>query len=124
MLDWLRHEAAARLAGIHACTLASAGPAGVQASWVACLAQELRLYLLLPAVADHLVNIEATSEVALAGDGWRLTGGGICLGEDAGPWMSTRQPWQMVVEVIPIRLYLDGENGQPGKSIDFAPLHP
>ena len=124
MLDWLRHEAAEWLAGITACTLASAGPAGVQASWVDCLAQGLRLYLLLPAQSDHLLNIETTGEVALAASNWRLTGEGKSLGEESGPWTPVRQPWQVVVEVIPIRLYLDGGNGQSGKSIDFASLHP
>lgn len=124
MLDHLRHEAAAWLAGIDACTLASAGPAGVQASWVACLAAGLRLYLLLPATADHLINIEAVGEVALAGVGWRLTGAGKCLDEEPGLWTPTRQPWQIVIEVIPNRLYLEGEKGKPGKSIDFALLHP
>jgi hypothetical protein len=84
----------------------------------------LRLYLLLPAVADHLINIEVVGKVALAGTGWRLIGGGKCLGDDPGPWMPTRRAWQVVVEVIPAHLYLDGENGQPGKSVDFAPLHP
>ena len=124
MLDWLRREATDWLAGITACILASAGPAGVQASQVDGLSQGLRLYLLLSTESDHLLNIEATGEVALAGDGWRLTGEGRCLGDNPGPWMLTRQPWQIVVEVIPARLYLDGDNGQARKSIDFASLRP
>jgi hypothetical protein len=124
MLDRLRQEAIAWLAGIEACTLASAGPAGVQASWVECLASGLRLYLLLPSTADHLLNIEATGEVALAGDGWRLSGRARCLEGEAGPWLLTRQPWQTVVEVIPISLHEDEAKGQPSRSLDFAPLHP
>ncbi len=124
MLDRLRHEAAAWLAGINACTLASAGPAGVQATWVASLASGLRLYLLLPAAADHLINIEATGQVALAGEGWRLSGVATCLNAEASPWTLTHQPWQVVVQVIPDHLHFDGEAGQPSRSVDFAPLHP
>lgn len=124
MLDQLRQEAMAWLAEIEACMLASAGPAGVQASWVDCLASGLRLYLLLPLSADHLINIEATGEVAMAGNGWRLSGKARALEGEAGPWLLKCQPWQTVVEVVPIALHEDEANGQPSRTLDFAPLHP
>lgn len=128
MLDQLRHEVATWLAGVTACALASAGPAGVQASWVVCVADGLRLYLLLPAATDHLINLEHGCEVALAGEGWRMTGTGSVLGEGAGPWALACQPWQIIVEVVPVALHID--NGSvaagralPSNSVDFAPLH-
>ena len=124
MLERLRHEAATKLAQITACTLATTGPAGIYASWERCTSHGLRLYLLIAAATDHVLNIETTGEVALAGDSWHLVGKGICLVETSGPWLLTRQPWQVVVEVIPARLYLAGEHGQLMQSIDFVPLHP
>jgi hypothetical protein len=85
--------------------------------------------LLISAAADHILNIETTSEVALAGDGWRVVGTGKCLVGDAGPWTLTRQPWQVVIEVIPVTLYFTGEHGagdygQSMRSIDITPLSP
>ena len=114
MLDWLRRDATEWQAGLTACILASAGPAGVQASQVDCLSQGLRLYLLLSTESDHLLNIETTGEVARASDGWRLTGEGRCLGDDPGPWVLTRQPWQIVVEVIQHRFQVAQAGGHVG----------
>ena len=123
MLEWLRHEATIRLARITACTLATAGPAGVQASWEECLAHGLRLYFLVSAAADHIINLESTNDVALAGEGWRLVGTGKCLTDTATDWLLTRHPWQVVIEIIPTTFYLAGEQEQT-QSIDFIPLHP
>ena len=111
-----------RLARISACTLATAGPAGVQASWEVCSANGLRLYLLISAAANHVINLEVSNEVALAGDGWRLVGTGRCLTDATTAWQPIPQPWQVVIEVIPMTLYLEDEQAQL-QSIDFTPLH-
>ena len=56
MLNKLRAEALALIAATPQCTLSTSGPAGVQASMVACLVREDCVYILVPSTVDHLFN--------------------------------------------------------------------
>src|SRR5262245_58738017 len=84
MLDKLRAEALALIAATPHCTLSTTGPAGVQASVVACMVRDACVYLLVPSTADHLFNLEHTMEVVLTATLWQLRGVGLVLGSAAG----------------------------------------
>ena len=58
MLTHLRRHVAATLAPTHSATLATSGPAGLQADLLPCVARGTRLYLLLPCTSDHLLNLD------------------------------------------------------------------
>jgi hypothetical protein len=89
-------------------TLASAGPAGIQASRLACEARGERLYALLPVTSDQLFNLEHTPEVALVGETWQARGPArILTAAERPPGLFAAQPPDahndVVVEVCPAR---------------------
>src|SRR5690242_17872420 len=84
MLDKLRAEALALIATTSSCTLSTIGPAGVQASIVACVVREDCVYVLVPSTVDHLFNLEHELEVVLTCALWQLRGAALALGESEG----------------------------------------
>lgn len=58
MFSQLRAEALALIATTPHCTLSTMGPAGVQASIVACVVRDDCVYALVPSTADRLFNLE------------------------------------------------------------------
>jgi len=73
MLDKLRTEALALVAATPHCTLSTIGPAGVQASVVACVVREDCVYVLVPSTIDQLFNLEHELVVVLTSSLWQLT---------------------------------------------------
>lgn len=85
MLNHLRKRISNLLASVDTATLATAGPAGVQARSYPCQSLGIFLYLLLPATADHLLNLEHDEAVLISTPGWQLRGRGKVLPVAAGP---------------------------------------
>jgi hypothetical protein len=129
MLNTLRAEALALIAATPDCTLSTIGPAGVQASVVACLVCDDCVYVLVPSTVDHLFNLEHELEVVLTSTLWQLRGAALALGDAAGrhgtaPYdISTRagDAGYTLVEVFPCRMHLEPAGRRRYReTIDFA----
>lgn len=59
-----------------AATLSTNGPGGIQAGFFPCAADDLTLYLLVPAASDVLFNLEAETAVIVTTPHWQLEGDG------------------------------------------------
>ena len=81
MLKKLRAEALTLIAATPYCTLSTIGPAGVQASVVACVVREDCVYVLVPSTVDQLFNLEHELEVVLTSPLWQLRGAALALGD-------------------------------------------
>jgi hypothetical protein len=115
MLDKLRAEALALIATTSHCTLSTTGPAGVQASIVACIVRDDCVYALVPSTADHLFNLEDHTEVVLTTALWQLRGVTLVIGGADGlhgtaPHDVSRRvkmEGQTLVEVFPLRIHIE-----------------
>jgi len=74
MLDHLHQKAAQTLASVDTVILSSFGPADIQISRVACISDDLMLYVFIPRSSDHLLNLEHRREVVVAVDEWEFQG--------------------------------------------------
>jgi hypothetical protein len=128
MLSQLRAEALALIATTSHCTLSTMGPAGVQASIVACVVCNDCVYALVPSTADHLFNLEYHSEVVLTSTLWQLRGAALMIGDADGCHrtaphdisLRAKTEGQTLVEVFPLRIHI--EAGGPRRyreTIDF-----
>lgn len=121
MLDKLRDRAAQILTETHVCTLATTGPAGLQASMVRCAGRGTILYLLVPDTSDHLFNLESTPEAAVTTETWQIHGiADIVLDTDV--FSAEQRQWHTVVRVTPVRLHIlpgQGGAGNYAETIDF-----
>jgi hypothetical protein len=94
-----------------AATLSTVGPAGLLAGNVACEAWDGKLYLMLPQTSDHLVNLEASSEVVASSTAWIVYGlAGLIEREKLPPGLKLLEnpdaPWTAWLEVVPRRVQL------------------
>jgi hypothetical protein len=105
MLDKLRDRVVQILAETSLCTLATAGPAGLQASMVRCAGRGITLYLLVPDTSDHLFNLESESEVAITTETWRLRGMADIV-HNTDVFSAEQRQWHTVVRVTPVRLHI------------------
>ncbi|RIK44113.1 MAG: hypothetical protein DCC55_03610 [Chloroflexi bacterium] len=121
MLDKLRDRVAKLLAETHICTLATTGPAGIQASMVPCAGRGTTLYVLVPDTADHLFNLEIEPEVAVTTQTWHLRGRAEIAKESTDLFAVEQRQWHTVVRVAPIRLHILAESGTANyaETIDF-----
>ena len=116
MLNHLRQHIAATLEKVRNATLASSGPAGLQAQVVPCAASGVQLYLLLPRTSDHLLNLEHDPAVVVTTAEWQVWGHAhlvtpahcsaamrLLEGPDA--------PWSVVIEVQPTRVAIAQPTG-------------
>jgi hypothetical protein len=109
MLTHLRQRIATTPAPVRSVTLATSGPAGLQAHVFPCIASGIRLYLLLPRTSDHLPNLEHDPLVVVTTAGWQVRGRAriLTLAEQsaAGALLDAPDaPWSVVVEVQPTRV--------------------
>jgi hypothetical protein len=132
MLNTLRTEALALIAATPHCTLSTIGPAGVQASIVACVVREDCVYVLVPSTVDHLFNLEHELEVVLTSALWQLRGAALALTEAGGlqgtaPYdisAQARAAGYTLVEVFPIRMHLEpASRRRYRETIDFCSEH-
>jgi hypothetical protein len=116
MLDHLQKRVAEALASARTVTLATCGPAGVQAQTLACEAVGLRLYVLVPRTSDQLFNLEIQDEMIAVTPCWQLYGHAHRL--DKGDWppqlalaRSAEAPWCELITIRPIRLQIANPEG-------------
>jgi hypothetical protein len=122
MLDKLLDRAAQTLAKTDLCTLATTGPAGLQASMVRCAGQGIILYLLVPDTSDHLFNLESEPEVAVTAETWGLRGTADIVQDRPDVFSADQNQWHTVVRVTPVRLHILPAKGGPAnyaETIDF-----
>ncbi|MCO6451101.1 MAG: pyridoxamine 5'-phosphate oxidase family protein [Caldilineales bacterium] len=123
MLEHLRRKVASALAQVQSATLATYGPADIQATVVPCEAVQDALFLLVPCSSDHLFNIEHNPSVVVTTAGWQLNGRAqmptpppAALGLYQRPEIN----WSLVIEVVPERLNITPEDfSQPRETIDL-----
>ena len=106
MLNHLRQHIAATLANARSATLASSGPAGLQAQVVPCAASGVQLYLLLPRTSDQLLNLEHDPSVVVTTAEWHVSGRArVVTGAECAAALlllkAPDAPWSVVVEVQP-----------------------
>lgn len=112
MLDHLYTAITAAIMPVQRATLATSGPAGLLAHVLPCVADGVRLFLLLPQTSDHLLNIEASPTVAIATDAWRMLGNARILGPElsfALPYFDNHpnKPWSITLEIAPVRIHIE-----------------
>jgi hypothetical protein len=130
MFDKLRARALAAISAAGHCTLSTAGPAGVQASIVACLVHGGCVYLLVPSTSDQLFNLEYAGETVLTTAEWSLRGTALLLAPSDGLHHVTaplklheraRDSARFLVEVFPLRMQLVANATSPfPETIDFG----
>jgi hypothetical protein len=116
MLDHLQQRIAETLAEARAATLATYGPASIQANVFPCEATADGLYLLVPRTSDHLFNIENQPAAVATTADWQLYGAAEVLPAcPAGLALSRRPdaPWCAVVRLTPGRLHI-APSSRPG----------
>jgi hypothetical protein len=125
MLDHLRRRIIETIADVPEATLATFGPADLQASIVRCEASQTHLFVLVPRASDHLFNLESNSQVVITASGWEMRGAAQVVPRDAPhPELAlSRAPeagWCALVEVIPTRIQINAgsKNGWP-ETIDM-----
>jgi hypothetical protein len=115
MLNHLRQHIAATLEQAHSATLATSGPAGLQAHVVPCAASGILLYLLLPCTSDHLLNLEYDPALVVATAEWQVSGRGrvVTKAECAAGQLlkAPGAPWSVVLEVCPTRVAIAQPTG-------------
>jgi hypothetical protein len=109
MLTHLRRHVAATLAPTDSATLATSGPAGLQADLLPCVARGTRLYLLLPCTSDHLLNLDYDPVAVVTAAGWQVRGRARVLDLAERPDVGSladnpNAPWSRMVEVRPARV--------------------
>jgi hypothetical protein len=121
MLDKLRDRAARILAETRLCTLATTGPAGIQASMAHCVGQGASLYVLVPDTSEHLFNLEVEPDVAVTAETWHLRGTAEIVRDRDDLFSTDQRQWHTVVRVIPVRLHILPDSGAENyvETIDF-----
>lgn len=74
MLERLKSRVLAELNDESDATLSTNGPGGIQAGFFPCEADDLTLYLLVPASADVLFNLETDAAVVITTPRWQMEG--------------------------------------------------
>ena len=129
MLKKLRAEALALIATTPHCTLSTTGPAGVQASVVACVVREDCVYVLVPSTVDQLFNLEHEPEMVLTSSLWQLRGAALALSEADGLRGSAPHDLSAhastagytLVEVFPLRMHIEPDGRRRYReTIDFG----
>ena len=85
MLREMRQHVRDLLAPVKTATLSTTGPAGIQAHPFPCEPSDIHLFLLLPEVSDHLLNLEFDPTAVASTNLWVLRGAGHVLPLSAAP---------------------------------------
>jgi hypothetical protein len=124
MLEHLRQRIAATLAETRAVTLATFGPADLQASILPCEAHDLRLFVLVPRASDQLFNLESNPSVVATADHWEMRGHARVMPPAERPASLTllhspEARWSEMVEIWPERMQIFPEmDGTQPETID------
>jgi hypothetical protein len=106
MLEHLRRRVVSTLAQAPSVALATHGPAGLLTTVFPCAATELTLYVRVPRTSDHLVNLEANSEVTLATCQWQARGRAHLASWEARPptLVPASEPESRWYEIVEVKL--------------------
>lgn len=109
MLAHLQQRIMEALTRTNCATLATDGPAGLQATGLPCRNRDAVLYVLVPGTSEHLANLGERPDVVVATPAWQLRGTGRVLpnAERAAAGVFADDPaafWCEVVEVQPRRV--------------------
>jgi hypothetical protein len=121
MINHLHQRVVDTLSAAATATLATQGPAGLQANTFPCEAVELVLYVLVPRTSDQLFNLEQNPEVVVTAEGWQLRGTArIAADHPAGLALlgQPEAPYCEVVEIHPARLQIEREGTGHAETID------
>jgi hypothetical protein len=116
MLQTLRIRVIESLGKVTATTLSTNGPGGIQAGFFPCEADDLDLYLLIPASSDVLFNLETNSAVVITTPNWQLEGeASVCTLPKAPPTLqlaySPRAAGCVLVRVCCRRIHFNWSEG-------------
>jgi hypothetical protein len=114
MLRHLHERIAATLASARSATLASSGPAGLQAHIVPCVACGMELYLLVPHTSDQLLNLEYGGAVVVMTAEWHVEGRAQIASASECPAALLglpEAPWSIAVTVHPVRVSIAQPEG-------------
>jgi len=115
MLSHLREQIAATLEKARSATLATSGPAGLQAHVLQCAASGIELYLLLPRTSDHLLNLEHDPAVVVTTAEWQVAGRArvVTQAQCAAALLleAPTAPWSVVIQVQPMRVSIAQREG-------------
>jgi hypothetical protein len=114
MLNHLRQHIATTLAPARSATLATSGPAGLQAQVAPCVASGIQLYMLLPRTSDHLLNLEHDPAVVVTTAEWQVFGRARVVKElDQVPALldAPDAPWSVMIVVQPTRVAITQRTG-------------
>jgi hypothetical protein len=114
MLNHLRRHVATTLAPARSATLATSGPAGLQAQVAPCLASGIQLYMLLPRTSDQLLNLESNPAVVVTTAEWQVFGRARVVNEAKHiPALmdAPDAPWSVVIVVQPTRVAITQRTG-------------
>lgn len=116
MLAHLRTRVTEILATTESATLATSGPAGIQARVFPCEAKGTHLFLLIPGTSDQLLNLEHDPAAVAVTENWQLHG-------TARVWSPPEAPTDVslmtapaaagcvLVEILPQRLQINRVEG-------------
>jgi hypothetical protein len=127
MLNHLKQHVNHILSSARTVTLSTWGPAGIQARVYPCEAKGIQLFLLLPAVSDHLLNLEQNPWVVASTAQWQLRGKGKMLALSDGPnalvlCQSSLAAGCVLVEILPTQLQVYRRSGWGfSETIDIDP---
>ena len=116
MFDHLRQRVGAVLAETREVTLATTGPAGLQAGTLPCQALQLRLYVLVPRTSEHLVNVGGGAQALVTTPGWQARCRAavlptVALPEGLALPQHPDAEWCAILELVPERLEMVRADG-------------
>jgi hypothetical protein len=116
MLPHLHQRIATLLAQTRAATLATHGPAGLQAHVFPCEACALHLLLLLPCTSDHLFNISYDPLVVATTAHWQMRGNARPLNALECQRIAVFQhmpdaPWSTCIVIQPLSVSIAHRSG-------------
>lgn len=116
MLAHLRQRVADALSPVHQATLATAGPAGIQAKVFPCEAMGMYLYLLVPGTSEHVFNLENEPAAVVSTTRWQLHGRGTVRPLAQAPSKlslphAINAVGCVLVEIQPLRLQINRPKG-------------
>jgi hypothetical protein len=116
MLDHLHQHVIESLSATHSATLSTYGAAELQAALLPCESLGLKLYILLPATSDHLLNLKSSPEVVVTSADWQLRGTAVVLEKVGYPddltlLLRPEAQWNRLVEISPYRVHIRRKNG-------------
>ena len=116
MLELLRSRVRNALTAEPAATLSTNGPGGIQAGFFPCQADDLTLYLLVPASSDVLYNLESEPAVVVTTPFWQMEGQADVLPLTEAPpaiqlARSPRAPGCLLVAVNCQRIHFNWSEG-------------